>query len=259
MDRPECERGERELVAFLSGELTGEAARAFDKHLLSCERCWHAVRADRFAREAGYRLREAAPADLADRIRFAVELAAADGSPHRHRRRRAFAVGTALTALVAALAAGLLAVLLPARTPVTPAPVAAVVQYARLLPTSDPASGPATPNATPSIGGGARADRPTLVGSPLSLSVNGVRIQLSYYRLGATEVAVATADQPFPEPAGAHAGGDSGDSSGSAMAWTATVNGVSLYCPSSTTLLAAPIAVDTLVTLAPHILPNPLG
>lgn len=239
MDRRECERDAREPAAFLSGELSAEAARSFDKHLLSCERCWHAVRADRFAREAGYRLREAPPADLADRVRFAVELAAADSPPGDHRRRRAFAVGATLTALAAALALGLLAWLLPDRTPTTPAPVAAVVQYARLLPT------PGAPSA------GAYVDRPTPVGSPLSLSVDGVRIQLSYYRLGAAEVAVATADHPFPEPAGARAGGGS---SGSAMAWTATVSGVSLYCPSSTTLLAAPIGVDTLMTFAPRIL-----
>jgi hypothetical protein len=243
MDRRECERDERELAAFLTGDLSGEAARAFDKHLLSCERCWRAVRADRVAREAGYRLRAAPPAGLADRVRFAVELAAADGPSRDHRRRRVFAVGTTLTALAAALALGLLAWLLPDRTPGTPAPVAAVVQYARLLPT--------TANATPGTDPGAHTDRPTPVGSPLSLSVDGVRIQLSYYRLGATEVAVATADRPFPEPAGARAGGGS---SGSAMTWTATVNGVSLYCPSSTTLLAAPIAVDRLITLAPSVL-----
>lgn len=239
MDRRECERDDRELAAFLAGELSGEAARSFDKHLLSCERCWGAVRADRVAREAGYRLRDAAPADLADRVRFAVELAASDGPTNDHRRRRVFAVGTTLTALAAALGLGLFAWLLPNRTPATPAPVAAVVQYARLL----PASG--------SPGAGAHTDQPTPVGSALSLNVNGVRIQLRYYRLGAAEVAVATADRPFAEPAGARSGSGS---SGSAMVWTATVNGVSLYCPSGTTLLAAPIGVDTLMTLAPRIL-----
>ena len=227
------DRHERDLSAFLAGDLDQAAARAFDEHLLGCEHCWDAVRADRIARAAATRLRHAPPPELAERIRFSVELAAAQAPPRRRVSWRALTTGTGL---LAAIALVLLVVLLPDRTPATPPPVAAVVLYARLL--SAPTAATAAPVA------GSQADVPVSVGGPLSLSVDGTRIELRYYRVGTVQVAIATADRPFPEPTGARAQPDT------AMAWSATVGGVSLYCPSDRVLLAAPIPPGQLAALA---------
>jgi len=65
------------LAAFLAGDLDPGAARECDEHLLDCERCWRAVREDRAGRQAAELLREFAPRGLADRVAFAVEVAAA--------------------------------------------------------------------------------------------------------------------------------------------------------------------------------------
>jgi anti-sigma factor RsiW len=219
---------ERRLSAYLDGELDRAAARDFDEHLLACERCWRAVHADRLARETAARLREAPPVDLADRVRIAVELAEGQRPPSRRGVLRPFMAGTAL---LAALASVLLALLLPSRPAAAPAPVAAVVQYALLLPS---ASAQPSYAAAPAVA----------VAGPLSLSVDGTRVVMRYYRVGAAEVAVAIADRAFPEPAGARA------QTGTAMAWSASVDGVSLYCPNSRVLLAARIPVSQLVTLA---------
>src|SRR5713226_604706 len=69
---------DRLLAAFLAGELTPADARRWDDHLLACEQCWRAVREDRAGRQAAQVLRQPAPAGLADRVAFAVEVAAAD-------------------------------------------------------------------------------------------------------------------------------------------------------------------------------------
>lgn len=229
------DRHERRLAAFLAGALDQDAARAFDEHLLSCEACWDAVRADRAAREAAERSRAAVPAQLAGRVRLAVELAAAQAPPRRRTARRTLAAGAGL--LATALLAIVSVLVLPSRSPATPAPLAAVVQYARLLPT---ASGDATAHT-------GSPTEPIPLAGPLNLGVEGTRIALRYYAIGTVEVVVATADHSFPEPSGARAQG------GAAMAWSASLNGVSLYCPSSRVLLAAPIPVDQLTRIAARI------
>jgi len=103
---------DRLLAAFLAGDLDRAAAREWDEHLLECEQCWRAVREDRAGRQAAGLLRQPAPDGLADRVAFAVELAAVGAAaPHLPRRtvrlRRswlaatgAFAVGLAVTLLV---------------------------------------------------------------------------------------------------------------------------------------------------------------
>src|SRR5260370_8493251 len=68
---------DRLLSAFLAGDLDPGAARRWDEHLLECERCWRAVREDRVGRQAAQLLRHPAPPGLADRVAFAVEVAAA--------------------------------------------------------------------------------------------------------------------------------------------------------------------------------------
>src|SRR5215471_8213259 len=68
---------DRVLAAFLAGELGPAEARRWDEHLLVCEACWRAVREDRAGRQAAQLLRQPAPPGLADRVAFAVEMAAA--------------------------------------------------------------------------------------------------------------------------------------------------------------------------------------
>src|SRR5262249_58127194 len=75
------------LAGFLAGELDPVDARRWDEHLLECERCWRAVREDRAGRRAAQLLRQPAPPGLADRVAFAVEVAAA-GPPAAPRQAR---------------------------------------------------------------------------------------------------------------------------------------------------------------------------
>src|SRR5216683_5243147 len=88
------DRHHRLLTAFLAGELDPAAARRWDEHLLECEQCWRAVREDRGGRRAAELLRQPAPAGLADRVAFTVEVAAASGPaarpPSRPGRRQAW-------------------------------------------------------------------------------------------------------------------------------------------------------------------------
>ncbi|HEV2372110.1 MAG TPA: zf-HC2 domain-containing protein, partial [Streptosporangiaceae bacterium] len=75
---------ERMQKAFLAGDLGPADARRFDEHLLECEACWRAVREDRAGRLAAQALRQAAPPGLADRVTFAMEVAAtARAAGHR--------------------------------------------------------------------------------------------------------------------------------------------------------------------------------
>src|SRR5690349_12432791 len=78
---------DRLLAGFLAGELDPAEARRWDEHLLACERCWRAVREDRVGRRAAQVLRQPAPPGLADRIAFAVEVAAAARTPAQRQPR----------------------------------------------------------------------------------------------------------------------------------------------------------------------------
>src|SRR5215813_10422889 len=79
---------DRLLAAFLAGDLDPGEARRWDEHLLDCEQCWRAVREDRTGRQAAGLLRQPAPDGLADRVAFAVELAAAGATSPAPPRRR---------------------------------------------------------------------------------------------------------------------------------------------------------------------------
>src|SRR5215470_2241794 len=117
---------DRVLAAFLAGELDPAEARRWDEHLLECERCWRAVREDRAGRQAAQVLRQPAPPGLADRVAFAVEMAAAArttapprarpgiGSPRRARHDRRLRLRLAGAGAVASgLVLTLMVVLLP--------------------------------------------------------------------------------------------------------------------------------------------------
>src|SRR6516165_8311700 len=78
---------DRLLAAFLGGELDPAEARRWDEHLLECEACWRAVREARAGRQAARVLRRPAPPGLADRVAFAVEVAAAGRTAAPRRAR----------------------------------------------------------------------------------------------------------------------------------------------------------------------------
>ena len=229
----------RLLMAFLAGELGPADARRWDEHLLECERCWQEVREDRAGRLAAELLRQPAPAGLADRVRFAVELAAAGSSssqppPRGVRRRWRRLAGAGTLALGAAVTA--VVVLMPGGRASMPAAVAAVARYAETVP-------PPAQQLEP--GRGPRAV-PVEVSPPVMITAGGQRIVLRTWRLGGTEAVVAVSGRPFPMPAGAQG------MSGGGMAWSARVGTLGLYCVNgrSSELVAAPVPVAELAALA---------
>jgi anti-sigma factor RsiW len=239
------DRHDRLLPAFLAGDLDPADARRWDEHLLECERCWRAVREDRAGRQAADLLREPAPAGLADRVRFAVELAAADitcqAQPRhdvRRRRRRLAGAG----ALALGLAVTLVALLLPGGRPGLPAAVAVVARYAQTVPPPAPLPGP----------GPGRPVAPVEVGHPVTLTAGGQRIVVRTWRLGGTEAVVAVSDEPFPMPSGSQG------ASGGGMAWSARVGKLGLYCINGTKseLVAAPVPAAELARLAARLPPG---
>ena len=239
---------DRLLAAFLAGDLDPAEARRWDEHLLECERCWRAVREDRVGRQAAQVLRQPAPPGLADRVAFAVEVAAAArtaaqrqpcpparsrwrGRPGRRLHRRLAGAGM----LAVGVAAALLAALLAGGHQVgrVPAAVAAVARYAQAIP-------PPAGERDHQLSG------PVEVGGPLTVTVGGQRIVLRTWRLGRTEAVVAVSDHPFPMPA------DAQGVPGRGMAWTAQVGTLALYCVNGSTseLVAAPVPAAELAALA---------
>jgi hypothetical protein len=198
---------ERDLLAFLAGDLDPDYAQDFDTHLLSCESCWAAVRADRTARALLEGLRDPAPAGLADRVRLAIEV---DGRSQRRRvrRRPTWLAGAAV--LAAAALTGLVVAVVPRAPSASPA-VTAVVQFAREIPSSS-STLPEYPQPTP-------------LGAPIALTVGGQRVDLTYYQVGRVEAVVASSPRQFAMPAGGRPlGGPSG------MAWSAARSGITLFC-----------------------------
>jgi len=239
---------DRMLAGFLAGDLDYADAQRWDEHLLACERCWRAVREDRTGRQAAQVLRQPAPPGLADRVAFAVEMAAsAPGAAQRQARPPARALGrgrhgrrlrwrlAGAGAVAVALVAALLVALLPGGRQAggVPAAVAAVARYAQLIP---PPSGEQHPQ---------RA-APVPVGRPVTVMAGGQRIVLRTWRLGGTEAVVAVSGHPFPMPARARG------VSGRGMAWSARLGRLSLYCLNGRTseLVAAPVPAAELAALA---------
>jgi hypothetical protein len=231
--------GCRLLAAFLAGDLSPADARAWDEHLLACEQCWRAVREDRAGRQAAQLVREPPPPGLADRVRFAVELAVAGtiAPPrprHGMRPRWRWLAGTGV---IAATVAVIAAVLLPGgrESPAMPAAVAAVARYAQELPPAwPPGPGPAGPGA------------PVELGHPVTMAAGGQQMVLRVWRLGDVEVVVAVSAQPFAMPARAD------NVTGPGMAWTARLGSIGLYCRNgrSSELVAAPVPQAQLAALA---------
>jgi anti-sigma factor RsiW len=242
------DRDHRLLAAFLAGELDPAEERRWDEHLLACERCWRAVREDREGRQAAQLLRQPAPPGLADRVAFAVEVAAAGRTDARRQARppaRALRRGRQGRRLRWRLAgAGMLAVgvavtltmtLLPGGHPAgrVPAAVMAVARYAQAIP---PPRGERHPQGA----------APVEVGRPVTVTAGGQRIVLRTWRLAGAEAVVAVSGHPFPMPARAQG------ISGRGMAWSARLGRLGLYCLNGTTseLVAAPVPVAELAALA---------
>jgi hypothetical protein len=220
---------EEDLIAFLAGDLDPDQAQDFDNHLLSCESCWAAVRADRTARALLERFRGPAPPGLADRVSLAIEVQARSHR-RRVRRRPTWLIGVA--ALVAAALIGLLVTVVPAGSSASPA-VTAVVHFARLIPSSS-STFREYPQATP-------------LGAPIALTVGGQRVDLTYYQVGRVEALVASSPRQFAMPSGGRPlGGPSG------MAWSATRSGITLFCLNGPRpiLLAAAVPLTQLRALA---------
>jgi len=243
---------DRVLAAFLAGELGPAEARRWDEHLLVCEACWRAVREDRAGRQAAQLLRQPAPPGLADRVAFAVEMAAARtaalrqvqlgiGSRRRarHDRRLRWRLAGA-GAIVVGLAVTLMVVLLPGgrQAGTLPAAVAAVARYAQAIPApaGDQHRQPAAP---------------VQVGQPVTVTTGGQQIVLRTWRIGGTEAVVAVSGRPFPMPPGARG------VSGLGMAWSVRQGKLGLYCVNGriSELLAAPVPAAELAALAARLPP----
>ena len=237
---------DRLLAAFLAGDLDRAEAQQWDEHLLACERCWREVREGRAGRQAAQVLRQPAPPGLADRVAFAVEVAAAGRTQGRlrpptprvwrgrHDRRLPWGLAGA-GVLAAGAAAALLTALLTGghQADRVPAAVAAVARYAQAIP-------PPAGERDHQLSG------PVEVGGPLTVTVGGQRIVLRTWRLGGTEAVVAVSGQPFPMPARARG------VSGRGMAWSARLGRLGLYCLNGQTseLVAAPVSAAELAALA---------
>jgi anti-sigma factor RsiW len=234
----------RLLAAFLAGELDPADARRWDEHLLACERCWRAVREDRAGRQAAQLLRQPPPPGLADRVRFAVELAAA-GANAQQRPRHGVRLGWRWLAAAGALAAAvavIVAVLLPGgrETASMPAAVAAVARYAETMSAAaHPRPGPGGPAV------------PVEVGRPVTVAVGGQQIVLRTWRLGRVEAVVAVSSRPFPMPTRARG------MAGPGMAWAARLGKIGLYCRNGhvSELVAAPVPDALLGALAARLPP----
>jgi len=233
------DRRHRLLTAFLAGKLDPAGAPRWDEHLLECEQCWRAVREDRAGRQAAHVLCQPAPSGLADRVAFAVELAAAADTAQRHTRHgmrlrwRWLASAGALACAVAVT----VAVLLPGgrETGSMPAAVTAVARYAEAV--------PPWPHHGAGPGGSAA---PVEVGHPVTVAAGGQQMVLRVWRLGRVEAVVAVSAQPFPMPTRAHG------LTGPGMAWTARLGNIGLYCRNGHTseLVAAPVPEAQLAALA---------
>ena len=246
------DRYDRLLAAFLAGDLSPAEARRWDEHLLECERCWRAVREDRAGRQAAQLLRQPAPPGLADKVAFAVEVAAAGRTAGRRQagsgaraswradpgRRLRWPWLAGAGALAAVLVATLFVLVLPGGggSVSVPVAVAAVARYAQAIP-------PPAEDQHPHSGGAAA---PVEVGHPVTVTAGGQTIVLTTWRLSGTEAVVAVSGQLFPMPAGAQG------LSGKGMAWSARLGRLSLYCLNGPTsaLVAAPVPVPELAALA---------
>jgi hypothetical protein len=159
-------------------------------------------------------LREPAPEGLADRIRLAASAAPSPRRRPMHRRPLIEVAMLAAAAVVIALV------------------VVVGVNWGRR---PAPSTGTAAPSmaATNALVGLGRAlpmhvhghptGTPFLVGTPQSMTIGTVTLEVAYYRVDDGEAVVAHSMQAFAMPAG-------GAQAAGGKAWTAQMGGMAIYC-----------------------------
>lgn len=207
---------EERLLALIFGDLPPDEAREVDEHLLSCDRCWRAVSEDRIGLGALGALRTPAPEWLAERVRRAIELAAAETtgriqpmadfagvSSSSHRlpipRRRLVA---AVAAPVAAAAVILSLLFVGGGSPSEPAQLSAVMALAAPLSHH------------------AKMSKHTYL-----LNVSGQAMLVVFVQSNGETAAVATSKSPFPMPNDSHLVGTANH-----REWMGRFGDLSAYC-----------------------------
>lgn len=213
--RPTDHDPERDVAAYVSGELSAKDLRRFEAHLMECEVCWREVQLSREGRRLADSGRRPAPARLREDVRAAVTLSA--GGPRR--RRRLLVAAFTVSAVVVA---GTIAVLSAVPSTAQPPEIeAALASYrSREIPPAPPER--VAPDLGAAglelMGGGAR-----LLG-PMPTDV------FAYREPSGARVFLFISSSAFPEASGATRRG-----SGMAPGWTARAGGLSLLCGSRPT------------------------
>lgn len=198
---------ERDVAAYVSGELSKNDLRRFEAHLLECEVCWQGVQFNREGRRLAERAREAAPAGLREDVRATVALSGS-GS-RRHRKRLALSVFAAAAVVTIILT---VVSLWPSQAQ-PPAIAAALTSYhSQEIPLKPPTH--AQPDLTVAglepLGGGAMR----LASTPADV--------FAYRGPSGGRVLLFLSSSTFPEAIGAAEEGG--------MGWTARADGLSLFC-----------------------------
>jgi anti-sigma factor RsiW len=207
---------ERDVAAYVSGELPPRDLRRFEAHLLECERCWEGVQHNREGRRMAEHVREAAPARLREDVRAAVTLSDL-GSGGRRRRRVVIAT---FGGVAAVLAITLTVVSLGGWSSQPPEIAAALDSYRSIQMPGQPARG-VPPDLT--------AAGLQLVGSGATRLGSMSADMFAYLEPSGGRVVLFLSSAPFPKAVGATEGG------GMARGWTATADGVTLFCGSRPT------------------------
>jgi anti-sigma factor RsiW len=210
--RPAKHDPERDVAAYVSGELSPRDLHDFEAHLLECEECWREVQLNREGRRLAERAREAAPARLREDVRAAVTLS---GYGSRSRRRRLAVAPLGAVALVVAVT--LTVVSLRPSDAQPPEIAAALTSYrSHEMPHRPPE------RVAPDL---AAAGLQLVGGSAMRLGSTPVDV-FAYRVPSGGRVLLFLSSSIFPEAIGATQRG------GMAQGWTAQADGVSLFCGS---------------------------
>jgi hypothetical protein len=224
---------EDRVLGFLFEDLEESERTAFDEHLLGCERCWTAVIEDRRGRALAEALREPAPAGLADRVRLAGETRRR-AVPLAPSRQRQVALLAGAASLVAVVLVGV--VLAVVSTPARISNMAATTAAVRLG------------SALPDHFAGPPMAHPEQMAPASTMTVGGVQLTVTYFRVDSGEAILAHSSQPFAMPAGATriAGG---------AAWTAEMGGMAIYCDevSPAAVVVTPMPAGAATELAAYL------
>ncbi len=212
--RPADHDPERDVAAYVSGELSPKDLRRFETHLMECELCWREVQLNREGRRLAESGREQAPTTLREDVRAAVAL-----STESSRRRRRVAFAAIAIVVIMAAATGLVLDLGSSATQ-PPEIAAALASYRSgsmpLVPPHGSAPDLSAVGLTFSGGGATR-----LASAPADV--------FAYRAPSGDRVILFEAAWAFPEAVGAT------ESRGMARGWTARADGLSLLCGSRPT------------------------